>query len=403
MTEEIAAPPPHRLLHWLRHIAIVAFFLGFGAMLVGIGSLLITGNHPATRDVVSFWSAGRLVFARANPYDATTITALERSVGFSPKAAVLIMRNPPYALPLVLPLGAFQLRAASLVWSLILMTILVLSIHLFWIAYGRPANRIHLFAFTFSPALACIMSGQTSLFALLGLVLFLRFHRERSFAAGMALWLCALKPHLFLPFAVVVLLWAVFTRSYRLLAGSALAVAATSAFATWLIPGVWGDYSRMMHSPLVQAEFVPCLSYQLRALHPQAAWLQYAPAFAGCCWASWFYLRRRHTWNWIEDGALLMLVSLVVGPYSWLTDHAVLIPALLVGLYRATTRAQLALLGLASLLIEIAQFSGVSMHSSVFILLPLYWLAWYLFTTRQPRENGAPLAALAQEPLLHSL
>ncbi len=403
MTEEIAVPPLHRLQHWIRHIAIIAFLLGFGAMLVGIGSLLITGNHPATRDVISFWSAGRQLVARADPYDAPTITALERSVGFSATAPVLIMRNPPYALPLVLPLGIFQLRAASLLWSLILMATLALSIHLFWIAYGRPPNRIHLLGFTFAPALACVMTGQTSLFALLGLVLFLRFHRERSFAAGISLWLCALKPHLFLPFAVVVLLWAIFNRRYRLIAGAVLALAATSAFATWLVPGVWTDYTRMMHSPNVQTEFVPCLSYALRALHPQAAWLEYAPAAAGCCWAIWFYLSRRETWSWIEDGALLMLVSLLVSPYSWLTDHAVLIPALLVGLYRATTQVQLALLALASLLIEVAQFTGVSMHSPVFILLPLYWLAWYLFTTRQPRQDGAALASLAQKPLLQSL
>lgn len=408
MAEETAVPLFHHLQRWLRHVIVVTYLLGFLAMLVGIGFLLITGNRPAGRDVISYWAAGRLITAHANPYDAAAVLRLERAAGFSASARALIMRNPPYALPLVLPLGAFQLRGASLVWSLLLLASLALSVHFFWVACGRPANKVHLLGYTFVPALACVMTGQSALFALLGLTLFLWLNREHSFAAGLSLWLCALKPHLFLPFGVVVLLWAVSTRRYRLIAGAALALAASSAFAAWLDPAVWTHYSQMMHSPNLQKEFVPCLSYALRAIHHQAAWLQYIPAIAGCCWAIWFYWRRRETWNWVEDGALLMLVSLVVSPYSWVTDHAVLVPALLAGVRRATTKTQLAALVLASLLIEAAQFRGVSMHSAMFVLLSAYWLGWYLYVTRRSesysdRTGEAAPSVLAEALASHSL
>jgi hypothetical protein len=84
--------------------------------------------------------------------------------------------------------------------------------------------------YSFAPALVCLIVGQTSLFALLGLVLFLRLHRTRPFLAGVSLWLCALKPHLFLAFGVVLLAWIIVSRCYRILLGAASAMAAAMRF-----------------------------------------------------------------------------------------------------------------------------------------------------------------------------
>ncbi|HEY5056852.1 MAG TPA: glycosyltransferase 87 family protein, partial [Acidobacteriaceae bacterium] len=331
MPEETTAMPPQ--LRKVIEFGVVAIcVVGTSLLLLGIIVLLITGNHPGGRDVISFWAAGRQVVAHADPYDAASILRLERTAGFPALAQSLIMRNPPSALALVLPLAAFQPRGASLLWSLLLLASLGLSVYLIWVMRGRPANQVHLLGYCFGPALICIMGGQSALFALLGLVLFLRLHRQHSFLAGMALWLCALKPHLFLPFGVVVLLWIAQRRKYGVLAGAALALAASSALATWLDPAVWAQYIHMMHTPNLQAEFVPSLGYGLRrALHPTAVWLQYVPAMIGCCWAVYFFRSRRDRWDWMEDGALLMLVSLLVSPYAWVTDHAILIPALLAG------------------------------------------------------------------------
>jgi hypothetical protein len=117
--------------------------------------------------------------------------------------------------------------------------------------HGCPPNRIHWLGFAFTPALICITIGQTSLLALLGLVLFLRFHRCHPFSAGAALWLCALKPHLFLPFAAALLAWIVVSRSYRLLAGAATALALTSAAAFLVDPTAWPDYIRLMRSAAI--------------------------------------------------------------------------------------------------------------------------------------------------------
>ena len=120
------------------------------------------------------------------------------------------------------PLGFINPRVAWLLWSMLMLACLAVSVYLLWILYGRPRNRRYLLGLSFGPALLCLLYGQTSLFSLLGLVLFLRLHRTRPFLAGISLWLCALKPHLFLPFGVVLLAWVLVSRSYKLLAGAAV-------------------------------------------------------------------------------------------------------------------------------------------------------------------------------------
>jgi len=394
---EASPLPPHRLERAAEFIIGVIWALASLAMLIGICVLLATGNRPSGRDVISFWAAGHRIATHTNPYDEAATLELERSAGFPTDKDALIMRNPPYALPLVLLLAPFQLHAASLLWSLLLIGSLGLSVHLLWCLFGRPANWIQLIGYTFGPAMVCILGGQSALFALLGLVLFLRLHRDHGFAAGAALWLCALKPHLFLPFGVVLLLWALAARRYRVLAGAASALLAGSAIATWLDPSVWAEYSRMMHSPNLSAEFIPSIGYLLRSnLPPHAAWLQYLPTAIACCWAIYYFAPRRSSWDWIHNGALLMLVSVMTSPYAWVSDHSVLIPALLAGAWRAGSRAPVAVLALLSASIDIAQLAGKNMHSVLYTLVACLWLAWYLYATasrnRHNNLNAIPVS-----------
>src|SRR5260370_3773238 len=156
------------------------------------------------------------------------------------------MWNPPPALLLVLPLGFVGSRAGGLLWSLLLLASLVTSVRIVWIMHGRPNNPLNLLGYSFAPALVCLLAGQVSIFVLLGLVLFLRWHRSQPFLAGVSLWLCLLKPHLFLPFGIVLLVWAIINRSYKLLVGTAVALGVSTAVAFILDPLVWVHYGHMM-------------------------------------------------------------------------------------------------------------------------------------------------------------
>jgi hypothetical protein len=394
-TTNPAKPPQSKIRTIVEATVVISCTLAFGAFVIGLGVLLITGNNPGGRDVVSFWVAGRQILHHANPYDSAAIRSIELAAGFRDSAQTLIMRNPPSALCLVIPLGLFELHAGTLLWSSLLIACLIVSVYTLWVMHGRPRSKLHYLAYSFAPALTCILGGQTALFALLGLVLFLRLHRTRPFVAGLALWLCALKPHLFLPFAAALVLWVVVTRSYRLLFAAVLALAASSLIAWRLDPAVWTQYGRMMRSSGIANEFIPCIGIALRfAIGPNAMWLQYLPAFVGCIWAVFFYWRRRSRWDWMRDGALLMLVSILVSPYGWLTDQTLVIPALLAGIYRATTREQLGILALASAFIEIAQMAGKGMHSAIYLWTTPFWLAWYICVSIKARSANVPDAAL---------
>ncbi len=339
----------------------------------------LVGRVAGARDFVFYWSTGQQLVHHANPYDVVAMTPIERAAGLPAMYNVGFMRNPPYALPLALPLGLVSLRVGTLLWSLALLASLTVSVHMLWQMLGRPSNSLHWLGYSFGPAIICLVAGQTAMFALLGLVLFLRLHRTRPFMAGMSLWLCALKPHLFLVFSVVLLAWIIVEGSYKILAGGAVAMIASLA-ATYLIdPSAWSEYSQMMRTGGIEKEAIPCLGIALRQwLSPQSLWLQFLPAMVGCVWAIAYFWPRRHNWDWLRNGSLVMLVSLVATPFGWLFDQVVAIPALLEGAYLTRSSTMLVILAIASGLVQIDSAFGVGFFSSVILLTSPAWLAWYL-------------------------
>jgi len=355
---------------------------------VVISLVILTGSGSQNRDFVSYWASGQMLVHHQNPYDADTILRLEHDQGFPADHQVLIVRNPPSALLLFAPLGFLSYRAATLIWSLLLAACWIVSVRILWILQGRPARRFKLLGnsfppmfvlFFFAPALICILAGQTGLFALLGLVLFLYLYRSRPFLAGASLWLCALKPHLFLAFAAALLLWIIVSRSYTVLAGVVAALAASSTCALLVDHSVWTQYTVMMHTIGIEHEYIPCLSIALRfAIHPDAIWLQYIPAALGFMWAVWFYWSRREHWQWDQDGVLLALVSMVVSPYAWVTDQVLALPALTWAAQRSS-RATLLSLALISSVVEVAVLRNTPLHSTFYLWTAPAWLAWYVF------------------------
>jgi hypothetical protein len=240
--------------------------------------------------------------------------------------------------------------------------------------------------------------GQTSLPALLGLVLFLRFHRCHPFNAGAALWLCALKPHLFLPFAAVLALWILLTRAYKLLAGFAFALALTSAIAFLIDPSAWPDYIRLMRSPSVENQFIPCLADVFRhRLNPHAVWLQYLPAALACIWALVYFWRRRANWDWLTGSSSLILVSLFAAPYSWLYDQCLAIPALLDAAYATRSRKLLAALALLILAADL-ELCFVKVTSTLYLWTIPAWLTWFLIARALAAKKSPPQTIASAPP-----
>jgi Glycosyltransferase family 87 len=364
------------------------------ACIVAGGTLLVAAilafgmrrTNPGARDFIEYWAAEQQLVHGRNPYDGAAILKLESAEGFREGRAEL-WYSPPAVLFLALPLGFVSAKTAMLLWGMILFILYAASVWLIWILNGKPPTLLHLFGFLFAPALICLQAGQISIFFLLGVVLFLLLYDSWPFLAGMALVPCALKPHLFMPFAVAVLLWVLSRKAYGLVVGFCSGLLAGTGIAYFFDPDAWPQYFAMMRSEGLLNAYAPTMGETFRDLiHHDAAWLQFVPEVAACAWAPWFFWTRRERWSWMDQGLLVLLVSVLCRPYGWVFDEAVLLPAVMTGMFRARECGRslipFAVAGVAAL-VQMGQMTKIA--SPLYLWTAPAWLACYLYATMKTR------------------
>lgn len=369
----------------------------WAALIVAAGSCLVallfaftlTDREAAKRDFIGYWAAGKQIVRGGSPYDSKTILQLEEEVGLE-NDQIKLTPSPPAALSIVVPLGFMKAKTGLIVWMMLQLAGFSASIWIIWILEGRPASRLHLLGYLFAPALACIMAGQLGIFCLVGVELFLLCHESKPFFAGAALLPCALKPHLFLPVALVLVLWSLRRKHPQLIAGFVLALLVSNALVLHFDGQIWSQYSEMMKAQGLRDRFAPTFAAELR-LHaaPRTVWLQYLPMLFTCCWAAWYYWTRWNRWKWLDHGMWVLLISILCAPYAWLTDEAVLLPTLLAGVYRATASRRslipIAVLGAAAL---IELFADVRITSWYYMWTVPAWLGWFAYATWDTAVSG---------------
>jgi len=362
------------------------------SVLAGIFTILFIVSMPfnrdlvANRDFITYWATGQQLAHHGNPYDAAAVSRIELDAGFQGGASYY-MRNAPWALPLALPLGFVGPQTAALPWSLVMLGLLFASARMLWKVFSQGGARLDWIGYCFPPALFCVILGQTSILLLFGLAAFLRLHKSYPFVAGAALWFCTLKPHLFLPFVLVLLVWIAVSRSYRILLGGLAAFAAGALLTTSIDPAAWSQYAYYMRTSVVTQEFTPCLGDVLRdSIRPSAEWLAFVPCIVACVWALAWFWPRRNSWDWLENGNPLMLVSLLVAPFGWIFDQTLAIPAVLFAVSRKPSRIWMFALALIYLLIEFEIGFHVELHSRAFLWIAPAWIVWYLIARASARK-----------------
>jgi len=396
-TAATSLPSARRLPHVADLIIVLACAIPLTMTTLFLAVMPMVRHLAGARDYVVYWSTGYQLLHHGNPYDPAAMGNLERQAGYNGKRGSYYMRNPPWALPLALPLGFLGPRVGALPWSLLMLTILAACVRILWKMFGRPGTHLEWLGLCFPPALQCVIWGQTSLFLLLGLVLFLWLYRTRPFLAGAALWFCTLKPHLFLPFGLVLLVWIVVRRQYRILLGAAAAIAVSSAVTLAIDPAAFAQYAHWAKTSGISAEFIPCLSVELRQLiNPAAKWLVFVPGMLGGLWAMAYFWPRRLAWDWLEHGNLVMLVSILVAPYCWLYDQSLALPALMYVAWRSSSRAGLAALGAIYIAVEVQPFwATVGLESKWFLWPAVAWLVWYGWVKASAGQTEAPAVPVA--------
>lgn len=367
----------------LRKLAAAAIIAAGFCLVLAILVIGTTDKTATGRDFIEYWALEHQLAHHANPYDEAGLLRIERSVGMD-KPGVLMSPSPPVAWFYALPLGWLSSKAGLVSWMLLLLVCLCISVWVLWLLHGRPESRWHVIGLGFPPALWCLISGQLGIFFFLEIVLFLYFIERRPWIAGAALVLCALKPHLFLPCLVVLLLWSVSRRQIGVLAGFAVALAVSCGLTLWMDPRVWREYAQMLHSSQIMDLFLPTASIALRFLiDRQAHWIEFIPEACACAWAAWYFLTRRARWDWNTEGLLVLLVAAACSPYSWYSDQPMVFPAVLAGLiYAQKSLLALAGFGVIAGLGLIGFLVQIPMTSAYYIWTAPAWLAWYLYAMR---------------------
>lgn len=314
------------------------------ALLVALAALGVLfapyyGNAEVLRpfDYMQYWSAGRAVSTGRNPYDGGVLYPLQQEIGTSWNDPVM-MWNPPWTLPLTLPLGMMHWRTGQLVWFALNFAAVAGSALLLWRIFAGPRERAWLaltLALGFAPTLFLLLLGQISGLLLLGIVGFLWATRQRRFAlAGTLAALTAIKPHLFVPFALLLILEAIHKSHSRrtiLVGGITLAICSVVPLA-WN-PEVWSQYREATGAGAAAShntihEWVhPTLGYAIRqALPGEPFRAQFLPLLVVLPLVVLHWYRRRATWDWTPELPRVILVSLLAAPYgAWGFDLVVLL------------------------------------------------------------------------------
>lgn len=376
--------------------------MGLACGLMGVTAFLfipsMLSHAPGMRDYIVYWATGQQLLHHGNPYDANAMGALEHAWGV--KTGSFYMRNPPWTLPLAAPLGLVGVHAGAVLWTLFLLAVTLLAVWIVWPVVRVPGTKVVWIGY-FSPlAINAVVAGQTPVFALLGLALFLRLYRTRPFAAGAGLALCMVKPHLLLACIPAFLLWIVIEKTWRVLLGFVAAMAASCAVTGWIDPAAWRQYLDWAHHSGIAHEKIACLSVALRDLiRPSADWLTYVPAAIACVWGLIYYWQRRREWEWVNRGGLAILVSLLAAPYCFPWDQCLAIPALLFAAARTRSRLALAAIALAYIGLNVQQLCGVQVRSPIWLWAAPFWLGWFLWARATEQSSEKAPAPAEAEPV----
>jgi hypothetical protein len=260
--------------------------------------------------------------------------------------------------------------------------------------YGAstPRDVFSIVGYLFAPIPACLVSGQMGLVLLLGVILFLWLEERKPMLAGAALILPFAKPHLLSLFWLVLALWIVYRKKQKVAIGFAIALAAATAIALALDLSVFQQYREMLRHSSIGKEFIPAISGVIRLIFfRRHFWVQFVPLATGSIWSLWFFRKHFSGWTWKQHGPALMVVSVLVSPYSWLADESVLLPAILQALacaYEARlgmkirTKLTLVLFAFLNFLLLLILRSKIPFATGIYFWSSLVWFGWYFYAVR---------------------
>jgi Glycosyltransferase family 87 len=374
-------------------------------ILVACALLLVIGfaRTRPLQDFVEYWAAAQQFLAGRNPYSFPEVWQLERSLGWS-KSFPALPPNPPWALPLIAPLGLVNsYSAAWIIW------VGILTFLVWWSAkllLGIYSNGQRLFpsetgasegilGFTFYPTLMCLGSAQITPFVLLGVAGFLRCSARRRYArAGACLALAAIKPHLVYLLWPALLFWCWRKKTWKPLLSFAAAIGSLLGIAVLMGPRLLSEYWEFSRSGYVRiwpSGIGAILRYPFDSV--KSFPLQFVAPVFGLAWFLFYWRRRAEDWDWIEQMPMLIAVSVLTTPYGWTLDQVLLLVPIvaIIARYVSTQGVIPQRIVWAYTAVNVAVlFTSFRGPAAAFLIAPL--VVTVVLSRLAPSENGARAA-----------
>jgi hypothetical protein len=310
--------------------------------------LLRTSFNPLLPDFIEYWAAGHLILRGQNPYGTSELLGVQRPLGW-PESGPLMMWNPPWTLPLVMPFGLLEYGLSRLLWYFLQVVMIIYCADQLWRIYGGPKRWRWVgwgMALASSYTIYVLVFGQISTFILLGMVGFVALVerpaekrasnakildcRITDFFAGAASVLISIKPQAFYLFFPLLLVWAFTARRLWVLFGLGGGLSLSLLIAIIFNPSVVGQYIQAVQTYPPENWATPTLGYWARLIFGTGYfWLQFPSILVGLAWAGWYWQKKRQnhiTWSWAQELPLLATVALVTTAYAWTHDQVILIP-----------------------------------------------------------------------------
>lgn len=301
-------------------IAFLAFTL-FGAAFIAAGAFRV-------QDLAQYWAAAHLV--AKNPYSSQFVLEFEKSHGIALIAPPLVIKNPPWAIMLVLPLGLLNYQASFAAWSVMSIIVVAGCARAAWfLANSDPSLAPALLSLLFGPTIVLLILGQFTVLVLLGVTLFLILtQQKRDWLAGTSLLLVLGKPHVSFVFLVAVFLWVLKSKRWSILLSGTVSLAAASLAAVAMNPHIFGQFLQRTELVVNETESYPNLGgmlYSVSGIHVLAL----LPQCVGIIWLLVYWKRHQADWDWKTNGMVVLIVSVTCSYYSYPYDEILMLPPLI--------------------------------------------------------------------------
>lgn len=357
-------------------------------LLIVVGSIMFLAALMASyslpvQDLAQYWAAAHLI--GKNPYSMPLAVQFEHSAGIG--STPLIIKMPPWAVVLVLPLGILGYHSSFAIWAL--MSVVIISGSTYLVGHGLfPGTSLAPVAlpFIFGPTFVLLMLGQFTVLVLLGVVLFCYLVRRRhDWLAGASLLFVLAKPHVPLLFLIAIVLWVVHTKRRTILISASLALTSASLLAVLINHHIFEQFWQRSILVVHETESYPNLGgglYEVSGIHGLAL----LPQIAGVLWVLFYWKKHRTNWAWEREGALVLLVSVACSYYSYPYDEILALPALLSAFAMGNRRAFVIAFALTDIgyAVYLSNVAGSFGYGYMFLWwTALGWLAAYLLAQTQ--------------------